>query len=134
MRVEEKYEDVLQNIESGIISVFRKYPDINDYGVMRALDAAIKYYQSEYRGHEPKPVRLAEKDKLIFEQIKAMCEYRLGRNSELMPKENTGKLDIHGLTVEEILTCLRKIRKSVDRWNKRGGRQGYLTFVSQFIK
>jgi len=37
-------------------------------------------------------------------------------------------------TVDEILGCLRKIRKSVDRWNKRGGQQGYLQFVSNFIK
>jgi len=32
------------------------------------------------------------------------------------------------------MACLRRIRKSVERWNKRGGQQGYVTFVNQFIK
>lgn len=38
------------------------------------------------------------------------------------------------ITVEEILACLRKVRRSVDKWNKRGGPQGYLQFVQQYIR
>ena len=30
--------------------------------------------------------------------------------------------------------CLKRIRKSVQRWNKEGGRQGYLTFVGRFVR
>jgi hypothetical protein len=38
------------------------------------------------------------------------------------------------ITVAEILACLRKVRRSVDKWNKRGGSQGYLQFVQQYIR
>ena len=38
------------------------------------------------------------------------------------------------ITVAAILACLRKVRRSVDKWNKRGGPQGYLQFVQQYIR
>jgi hypothetical protein len=37
-------------------------------------------------------------------------------------------------TIDEIIACLKRIRKSINRWNKVGGRQGYLIFVSDFIR
>jgi hypothetical protein len=36
--------------------------------------------------------------------------------------------------VDVIIACLKRIRKSVEKWNKQGGRQGYLTFVEQFVR
>ena len=35
--------------------------------------------------------------------------------------------------VVEIVSCLKRVRKSINRWSREAGRQGYLTFVSQFI-
>ena len=46
MKVEEQYEDVLQNIEFAIVSSYREYPDLSDYGVMRALEALMDVYCS----------------------------------------------------------------------------------------
>ena len=37
-------------------------------------------------------------------------------------------------TPEEILACLKRVRTSVKRWHKSGGRRGYLDFVSQYIR
>jgi hypothetical protein len=31
------------------------------------------------------------------------------------------------------MDCLKRIRKSVDLWNKQGGRQGYLYFIDNNI-
>ena len=39
-----------------------------------------------------------------------------------------------GIPVSGLVECLRKIQKSVPRWSQRGGRQGYLQFVSQYIR
>jgi hypothetical protein len=36
-------------------------------------------------------------------------------------------------TVEEMIACLKFIRRSIERWNKRGGQRGYLDFVSQYV-
>ncbi len=60
-----------------------------------------------------------------------MCEFRLGR-----PEAST-RIQVPSdgdKTESDILACLRKIRKSVERWHKRGGHQGYLQFVSEYIK
>ncbi len=39
MIFEDNYLDVLQNIEFGIIAVYKQYQDLSDYDVMRALEA-----------------------------------------------------------------------------------------------
>ncbi|MFQ5829994.1 MAG: hypothetical protein ACE5JD_12690 [Candidatus Methylomirabilia bacterium] len=131
MGLEDKHLDVLQNIEFAIVSVYRERSDLLDYDVMRALDALIDVYRAESRGHIPKEIHLPEQESFIFQRTKDMCEFRLGRK-EL--KHNMQAISREEETVDEILACLRKIRRSVDRWNKRGGLQGYLQFVCQYVK
>jgi hypothetical protein len=131
MVLEEEYLDVLQNIEFAIVSVYRERNDLRDYEVMRALDALIDFYRAEARGHIPKEFHLPEKETLVFQRVQDMCEFRLGRENL---GSNVQAISIEKKTADEILACLRKIRKSVDRWNKQGGKQGYLQFVSEFVK
>jgi hypothetical protein len=131
MGLEETHLDVLQNIEFAIVSVYRECSDLLNYDVMRALDGLIDVYRAESRGHTQKTFHLAEKESLVAQRVQDMCEFRLGR------KELTGGIQAprgESKTAEEIVSCLRKIRKSVDRWNRKGGKQGYLQFISQFVK
>jgi hypothetical protein len=37
------------------------------------------------------------------------------------------------LQADEIVACLKRIIKSLQHWNKYGGRQGYLQFIEQYI-
>jgi len=37
------------------------------------------------------------------------------------------------LTLDEIVACLKRVRKSISGWTRRASRQGYLTFIDQFI-
>ena len=122
--------DVLQNIEQSILAVHRQRFELSDYDVMRALDALIAIYRAESRGHVPKQARLEDPEAMIFERVRAVCEWRIGR--AVMP---TGCELVSGpeYGVDEILECLRKIRKSVDWWNKQGGPRGYLKFVSDYV-
>ena len=131
MTVEDQYLDVLQNIEFAIISVYREQPGLRDSVVLRAIEALIDHYRAESRGQTPKPMKLPETEAVIFARVQEFCELRLGRGGLGMTPERWPAQD---KTVEEIVACLRRIRKSVERWNKRGGQQGYVTFVSQFIK
>jgi hypothetical protein len=41
--------------------------------------------------------------------------------------------NISKITLEEVLACLKRIRKSVTRWNKANGRRGYLDFVQDYL-
>ena len=131
MGLEDTHLDVLQNIEFAIVNVYREHDDLVDYDVMRALDALIDVYRSESRGHTTKAVHLPEVESLVAQRVQEICEFRLGR------KESTG--EIHAArgeitTAEEIVACLRKIRKSVDRWNRQGGKQGYLQFIEEYVE
>ncbi len=133
MKFEEKYEDVLQNIESGIMRVYRKNLNLTDYDVMEALEALRRHYIREARKQEPATFNLAERAREIFDEVQTMCEIRLGRGE--MTTAEGGPFDMSELaiTVNEIIDCLKRIERSVQRWNKSGGRQGYLKFVAEFI-
>ena len=131
MGLEDTHLDVLQNIEFAIVSVNRERSDLVDYDVMRTLDALIDVYRAEARGHTPKEFHLTEKESLLAQRMQDICEFRLGRK-ELTGGIQAGREEI--ITAEEIVSCLRKIRKSVDKWNRQRGKQGYLQFIDEFVK
>ena len=130
MALEDTHLDVLQNIEFAIVSVYRQQKTLRDLEVMRALEALIEVYRAEARGDTPKDVSLPEPEDTIFRRVKDMCELRLGRQVVATRVQVPFDGD---KTASDILACLRKIRRSAERWNKRGGQQGYLQFVSEFV-
>ena len=121
----------LQNIEFAIVSVYRKQHDLRDIEVIRALDALVDVYRAEARGHTPKDMSLTGAEDMVFQRTKEMCEHRLGRQGAVTRTQMAFEGD---KTAHDILACLRKIRRSVERWHKPGGQQGYLQFVSEFVK
>lgn len=133
MSIEEEYQDVLQNIEFGIVSVYRQNAALLDYDVIDALEALTRYYAAEEANRQPPPLRLAERPQVVFDSVKQMCEWRLGRQELIQSKGKRPDLRAEPLTVSEISACLKRIHASVRRWNKQGGRQGYLKFVSEFL-
>jgi hypothetical protein len=131
MGLEETHLDVLQNIEFAITRVDRDHDDVSDYTVMEALDALILIYREEFRGHAPKLISLDGVERRIFEDVKAVCEWRIDRAEAPF---HMPVLSVEATSLEEILACLRRIRKSVDLWHRQGGRRGYLEFVSHYIR
>ena len=69
----------------------------------------------------------------VYEAMRAICEVRLGRAPipKGFKKIVGGKIE--PVSIEVILKCLKRIRKSVDLWTKQGGSQGYLNYISQFL-
>ncbi len=130
---EDQYLDVLHNIESGIMMVYRKEPDLVDFDVENALNALIRLYTAEMQGRTANPAKLNPMAQAVYSAVQAMCEWRLGRG-EVGPAEDGQKLpQPEPIGADEIVACLKRIRKSVQRWNKEGGRRGYLTFVGEFV-
>jgi hypothetical protein len=128
MRVEEKFLDVLQNIESEVLRVWRKNPLLADYAVTRAYEEAVAYYASVAQAQAPKPTRLTGLDLQLFQAIQGAADRRL-----------TGFTLDDGTRIEpikagDLVDCLKRLRKSVERWTRTGGRQGYLSFIAQFVK
>ncbi len=133
MAVEDDYLDVLQNIEFAIVSVFRKRPELVDYDVDVVLTALVKGYQAEQRQREKPALHLNELRQEVYNSVEAVCEFRLGRTELVESQHSQFMSSLSPLTIDEILACLKRIRTSVKRWTKVGGRQGYLTFVDEFI-
>lgn len=129
---EEEYQDILQNIEFAIVSVARENPALVDYDVETTLDNLIRHYSAQAQARAVTLRPLNEERQAIFERVQAMCEWRLGHTEFTTDREETLPA-MEPCSVEEIVACLKRIRKSVQRWTKRGGRQGYLTFVDGFI-
>jgi hypothetical protein len=129
MEFEEQYQDVLQNIEFCITSVYREHPEMVDHTAMRVLEALIDHYVAQKIGRAPKRFALDPLETKTFERTKSMCDWRLG-----LAEGPANAPQINHLTLDEMLQCLKRILKSTHRWNKQGGRRGYLDFVAKFVR
>jgi hypothetical protein len=79
MKADDPNLDILQNLESAVIQVWRAHPEMTDYVALRAYDAAFQLYRNEARGNVARPPNLTGLDSETFRAVQAMCEFRLGR-------------------------------------------------------
>ena len=133
-KLEDKYMDVLQNIEFGIVRIYEQHPELTDWDASEAIQALMRHYTAEARGRPEPHIRLTDLGLEVYDSVATMCELRLGR-AELSTQEGE-PLDqnIEPRSLDEIIACLKRVHKSIRRWHKEAGRQGYLDFVSQFVQ
>jgi hypothetical protein len=132
MRAEDASNDVLQNIEAMIAANYRIDTTIIDFNVIAALDAAIDLYAAEKTGRIQRSFKLSGPEQPLYEQIKSVCDWRLGRSPLETAKDKTVESP-NPKTVDEILKSLKKIQKSAIKWNRDGGKRGYLDFIVDFV-
>jgi hypothetical protein len=130
MKWQEEHLDVLQNLEFAMVEVWRAHPEMTDYSAQRAYEAARQFYRAEQRGSPATPPALAGLDAVAFEQLKGMCEFRLGRSPGPLSQP---EIPVSPIPLEKLVACLQELAKSVERHTRRGGRQGYLTFIDGFL-
>ncbi len=130
---EKKYQDVLQNIESSLISVYRKEPKLMDHGALYVVESLIKIYNAESQGRSAAPPQFQTHEQEAYDDLRATSEWRLGRQK--LTDENDREIDIgpDPITLEEMIACLKRIKKSIEFWQKRGGRRAYYDFVSEYV-
>ncbi|MBN2093398.1 hypothetical protein JW964_27485 [candidate division KSB1 bacterium] len=131
MEFHEKYLDVLQNLEFAIIQVFHAHPELIDHDVINALEALASFFIAEKNNRPPRNFSLSNNAKEIFDNVKDVCHWRLGRRAPITIDQ---PISLTPLSLDEIINCIKKIHSSAKWWNKERGRQGYLQFVSQFVK
>lgn len=124
-----EYEDVLQNIEYSIIQIHRQVT-LFDSTVMEALEALITNFKQIDQGREPQLPKLSDKGLLVFEAVRETCVLRMG---EAPPGTEPLPEDFRICSCEEIIACLKRVLKSVNKWNRNYGRQGYLNFIGQYL-
>ena len=137
MNLADKHMVLLQNIESTIVSVHDNYPSLKDTQVKKALEELIKKYRALVSGRpKTEPTHSSEIESIIFKNIGNLLEKRrpqVGIATSEKPKSLFGRRNKEATSDEIFLACLRKIEKSVGRWNKRGGEKGYLNFIQGFV-
>jgi len=133
-KFEEQYLDVLQNIEFALAAVYREHPKMTDWAALYAVETLVRTYTAELQGRTLPAPDFQPLEQEAFDRVKAMCEWRLGRQQledEAGQKVGAGPTPI---TLEEIIACLKRIKTSIERWQKKMGKRGYFEFVSQFLK
>ena len=131
--IEDEFLDVLQNIEFAIVTVYRQNPSLTDYDVDNVLNALIRAYRSQQQDRVFSPPAMKPQAEEVYQRVKQMCEWRLGREELVGSTRKPKGPSPSSISFDEIIACLKRIRKSVDLWNKRGGMQGYLQYIDQFI-
>lgn len=126
----DQYQDLLQNIETAIIHVHRHIP-LLDYDVMEALEYLIDTYKHISQGREPKAPRLNQKTGQLYTDIMEVCCWRMGTEA-VSPELGELPENVTIYSAADIVACLKRILKSVKKWNKGYGRTGYLTFIGKF--
>ena len=134
MKVEDQFTDVLQNIERAIVRIYQDCPELTDQGVMLTLEAVVDAYAAETIGRPPRTFNLSDHERLLMDNIRSMCEWRLGRSDPADAPTDDPQTMAKPEIVDEIVLCLKRILKSARKWNKSGGRQGYLNFIVRFVR
>jgi hypothetical protein len=124
---ERQHQDVLQNIEAAIVEVYRANPALLDYDAEGGLEALVAHYTAELQGRPPRGAPSDANRRRVFESVQEVCEWRLGR------ADLPGVPPMTPIPMETLVACLKRVRKSVQGWTRRAGRQGYLAFVSQYV-
>jgi len=128
MRIEEQFSDVLQNMEFAIVRVYRSHRDMSGHSVRIVLEAILEDYAAERVPREPRDMHLTDLERMLKEEVKKMCEWRLGRAVV------DGAVEApEPISTDDMVRCVKRLIKSVDTWNKQGGRRGRPDFVSQYV-
>jgi hypothetical protein len=110
----EKNLDVPQNIEFGIVEVYRAGRSLLDIDVKDAIDALIRHYHAEEEQRTPPVMRLGDRAQMVFQSVQGMCEWRLGRPSfhDATPKHHPA-LTINSVTfskprITSLIICVTR--------------------------
>ncbi len=131
MPIEYEHPDVLQNIEFAVVSLYKRHREMSDYDVLRVYENLLDDYKDESQGRQPRRHNQSELEQQLYDDIKIMCEWRLGRaflDEDAPPMENP-----EPIPVDILLQCFKRLIKSVNMWTKAAGRQGYLNFIIQHV-
>jgi hypothetical protein len=72
--IREEKLDVLQNIEFGIIEVYRADKSLLDFDVKDAMDALVRHYHAEEERRTPPVMRLGDRARRMFSSVQPVCE------------------------------------------------------------
>ncbi len=130
---EEQYNDTLRSMELTLVQQYRQMENLTDWEVRTAVNNLIRYYTAETRRRQPPQLKQDALPQLVFDRLRYTCEGWLGREALIDEQGGVTTLTENALKANEVVACLKRIRRSLDMWQKEGGRRGYFEFIDQFL-
>lgn len=130
---EDEYLDVLMNLEMALISSYRENEEMVDWNALNVVNALIRVYTAELRGRNEPTLKLDEIEELPYDRAYIICEFHVGRGELATEDGEPIGLIPDAISVDELLQCLKRIRKSIELWRKEGGVKGYFNFVNNYL-
>ena len=130
---EDQYNDPLRSMEIALVKTYRQHEAMTDWETLNALNSLIRMYTAEQRRRKSPALNLKPLAAQSFAALKLTCDGWLGRAPLADEFGQVVELDDNTLTLTEVINCLKRIRKSVEMWQKEGGTRGYFNFVDQFL-
>lgn len=124
--ITQKYEQQLLNLELAVISFYEEHPELTDAQVDSVYEELGKRYRAEATAHEYRPGRLEGLRDTLHQELLPVAELLVGRPTNVLPNVP--------ISAEEMTLIFKRLRTSIKTWQKRGGRQAYLEYVSQFMQ
>jgi hypothetical protein len=123
--------DVLYAIEMTVLREWIRESSLIDFEVADVFDALARRYALEERGQAMKPLRLSPKAERLYETVLEISEAQAGRRPP--PDEELSIQVRTDVTLSELAMSFKRLSKSVATWSERGGRQGYLEYIADFL-
>lgn len=134
-KLEDEFMDVLQNIEFALVAVYNEDEEMTDYEAESAINSLIRLYTAEQRKRDTPDLNLSGPTEVAFDRVKEMCELRLGREKLQSRDKNKAPFDaMEPIALDDLIACLKRVRRSIQKWNRDYGRRGYYDFVRQFVR
>jgi hypothetical protein len=106
--------DLLLSIETLIVYAYKQNPKMHDHDVIKVMDQVIKYFRAKATNFPfEEHIFLSDLENELYTSIKLNLEKKI--------------------SFQEAYELLKFLKKSVELWNKKGGSQGYLTYVTRFL-
>jgi hypothetical protein len=130
---EEQYNDPLRSMEIALVKTYRVHDTMTDWETLNALNGLLRAYTAEQRRRQLPDLKLKPLAQQCYDELKLTCEGWLGRAPIVDEAGQIADLSDKCLTLTEIINCLKRVRKSVEMWQKEGGQRGYFNFVDPFL-
>lgn len=123
--IPEQFESQLLLIELAVMRVFDEQPDLTDAQVDSVYEELSRRYRAEATAHEFKASDLDGIRAVLHNEVLPITELLVGRPANMASADT--------ISAEEMRLCLNRLRASIKRWSREGGRQGYLNYLTNYL-
>lgn len=135
---EEYHAMMLMSLESNALKIHRKYPSANSRSLREAIALVLFDVKEQCTGQIINTDSFRDDDNNRLEKalLMAFDPFTNEELKEVIASQTTIDLSdydqLHAYYVEPV-SCLLRIKESIDKWIKQNGSDGYFDFIEQFM-